>query len=679
MLTRVDKVTELKTELSQGMSFGESEGRFSIYSQSASQITLVLLGDKAVELALERSGDIWQVQSELIKPGIRYAIRAAGPDGPRHGFRPELNLIDPYARGVIRQSARDYVNVAIQGSFDWQQVAKPNRELSETVIYEAHLRGLTRGNSELPDELRGTYAALGHPSTISQLSRLGITAIELLPIQMFISEPRLMNLGLINYWGYNTINFFSPHPRYASAASLNRGPEEVIRELKTSIRELHRAGIEVIMDVVYNHTAEGGSGGLTYSFRGIDNSSYYRQDDDGNYIDTTGCGNSLDFSNPQVVNLVIDSLRYWSEEFQIDGFRFDLATTLARDENNHFNPRHRLLQALEHENFAQSKLIVEPWDVGLGGWQTGHFPDRFSEWNDRYRDDVRKFWLTDVAFARHSGHYPNGVANLATKLSGSVDVVDGPHGVLAGVNFITAHDGFTLRDLVSYDVKHNQVNGESNRDGSNNNYSFNFGIEGETDNQEVNQLRRRVARNLLGTLLFSSGIPMLTAGDERGKTQLGNNNAYCQDNTLSWLNWELATFQKDLEATTAFLIELRQRYSGLRPKQFANYELATSHSDRMRWFSASGELMSDADWFDDQCRTLSRLTDHLLPDGSLQSLVLIVHGSEQPQQVMLPKLSEFSGFELLWDSSWERPKASSKIDSALELAGLSVALLLAQR
>jgi glycogen operon protein len=665
------------------MRFEPEIGHFGIYSANADKIWLEILDAQNQEvdsqLALNASHEgIWSVSSELIRPGIGYSIRVDGPDSPRHSFRPDLRLIDPYARGVVRKSARDYYNVAINGSFDWQGVEKPNVPLHEAVVYEAHARGLTRANPQIPDEIRGTYAALGHESTITRLKNLGVSTIELLPIQMFISEPRLMNMGLINYWGYNTINFFSPHPRYASSAARGQGPEQIIIELKTAIRELHRNGIEVIMDVVYNHTAEGGAGGLTYSFKGIDNSSYYRQDDAGNYHDTTGCGNSLDFSNPAVIRLVMDSLIYWSNEMQIDGFRFDLATTLARDENNQFTAQHPLLIAIENEPaLKQSQLIVEPWDVGLGGWQTGNFPDRFSEWNDRYRDDVRKFWLSDVGFARQSGHYPNGVANLATKLAGSVDVVDGPHGVLGGVNFITAHDGFTLFDLVSHNVKHNQVNGESNRDGTNNNYSFNFGVEGESEDEEISSLRRRVSRNLLGSLLISSGIPMLTAGDERGKSQQGNNNAYCQDNMISWLNWELDGHQQQLEKTTAFLIKLRAQHPSLRPQSFANYEQATEESDRMRWFTSSGELMSDENWADTQCRTMMRLTDHLRPDGSLDSMLVIIHGAEYEITITLPKLEGITEFQLLWDSATDEPTEPRKLDpgSSLTMTSLSMALI----
>ena len=665
-----------------GMVFATDEGSFSIYSENASSIKLLIWNEDVTEVSKELDlncvGTTWTVSDSLIVPGVKYTVRVDGPKSPRNAFNNSLDLIDPYARGVVRKSAREYYNVGISDAFDWEGIEKPNTPLEKTIIYEAHLRGLTRGNSVIPDQLRGTYAALGSPETIAHLKKLGVTAVELLPIQMFISEPRLMNMGLINYWGYNTINFFSPHPRYASETSRNQGPGAIIVELKTAIRELHRNGIEVILDVVYNHTAEGGSGGLTYSFRGIDQSSYYRLDDDGNYQDTTGCGNSLNFSNPKVMQLVMDSLRYWSQEMQIDGFRFDLATTLARDQNNNFDANHPLLKMIsEDPDLANSKMIVEPWDVGLGGWQTGNFPDRFSEWNDRFRDDVRKFWLTDISSQRVSGHYPYGVAGLATKLSGSVDVVDGTHGVLGGVNFITAHDGFTLRDLVSYNVKHNQVNGESNRDGANNNNSFNFGIEGESGDLEISELRNRVSRNLMATLLFSSGVPMITAGDERGKSQQGNNNAYCQDSSLSWLNWELRHWQKDLEDTTAFLIRLRQENPVLRPEHFANYEAARSDSDRMRWFNAQGDLMTDENWQDNQSRTLQRLSDHLNPDGSLSSMLLVAHGSEDEVQVMLPALAGVNRYELLWDSKWERPQGGLQVEpsSPIAMAPLSMALL----
>lgn len=644
-----------------GVTVVDGVGTIRVYSENATSIQLcVFEPDEVTEVRhtidLERNGAIWTATTHHLRPGIKYALRADGPETPRNAFNNQLFLIDPYARGVVRQNAREYHCVVVDDSFDWQGVEKPNIPLDELVIYEAHARGLTRGNTNLPDELRGTYAALGHPTTIDHLNKIGVNAIELLPIHMFISEPRLMNMGLINYWGYNTINFFSPHPRYASATARKQGPQAVLEELKTSIRELHKHGIEVILDVVYNHTAEGGGGGLTYSYRGLDNSSYYRMDDNGNYHDTTGCGNSLNFGNPHVVHMVLESLRYWTNEMQIDGYRFDLAATLARDENNHFNPNHPLLRAIvEDPTFKDSKMIMEPWDVGLGGWQTGNFPDRFSEWNDRYRDDVRRFWLSDIAAARNSGKHWNGVADLATRLSGSRDIVDGPSGPLGSVNFITAHDGFCLKDLVSYDVKHNQMNGESNRDGTNGNHSFNHGFEGSGANPEIGAQRRKAARNLMATLLFSSGIPMVTAGDERSKTQNGNNNAYCQDTVMSWVNWDLSRHESDFEDTFAYLTKLRRENPVLRPKSFGDFNEANLEHDMVKWYNASGEIMTEENWHDSECRTVQRYSKNIATDGSSSGVLLVIHGAERVQEVSLPALDGVTRLELLWNSAFDVP------------------------
>ncbi len=667
-----------------GLTFGNAGGTIAVYSSAATEILCNVLDPndfrtvvKSIKLT-RGENDIWAAKDKLLVPGVKYAIRAAGPDGPRDGFNETLNLIDPYARGVIRESARDYVNVGISDKFDWQNVAKPNTPLAETVIYEAHPRGLTRLNPQIPDDLRGTYAALGHPSTIEHLTRLGITAVELLPIHMFISEPRLMNMGLINYWGYNSINFFSPHPRYASAVAIESGPQAIVDELKTAIRELHRAGIEVLLDVVYNHTAEGGNRGLTYSFRGLDNSAYYRQDEFGNFHDTTGCGNSLDFSNPRVVQLTLDSLRYWTEEMQIDGFRFDLAATLARDETNQFNPNHPLLQQMVNDPvLSQAKLIVEPWDVGLGGWQTGNFPDRMPEWNDRYRDSVRKFWLSDIGDARYSGKHNNGIADIATRLAGSRDVVDGPQGPLGAINFVTAHDGFTVHDLVSYNVKHNQGNGESNRDGTSNNHSFNHGIEGETQDAQIQSTRRKAVRNLMGSLLLSAGVPMITAGDERGKTQMGNNNAYCQDSVLSWMNWNLTRPQQDLEDTTAYLIKLRKEHPVLRPTNFGSFDELKPGLDRIRWFNRYGEIMTESDWDNTERRTIQRLAEHIQDDGSICALLTIIHGSEDVREVSLPKVDGYTKAELLWNSALELPPQKIEVtafDAPVTMSATSMML-----
>ena len=660
-----------------GVTLHDGGGTFRIYSANATSVRFTIVDGTNPKTELEVmecsrvDDDVWEVTSSSIKSGVHYTIQVDGPDSLRDGFNPEIDLIDPYARGVVREGPRDFHNVVIDRSFDWDGVAKPNIPLSETIIYEAHARGLTRGNLSLPDELRGTYAALAHESTIAHLKKIGITAVELLPVQMFISEPRLMNMGLINYWGYNTINFFTPHHRYATASAIAAGPDAIVQEFKTMIRELHRNGIEVILDVVYNHTAEGGNRGLTHSFRGIDNASYYRVDDMGNYHDTTGCGNSLNFSNPRVVELVLDSLRYWTEEMQIDGFRFDLATTLARDAGNQFDPNHPMLLAMLSDPIVSSaKLIAEPWDVGLGGWQTGNFPDEFSEWNDRYRDSVRRFWLSDIANHRNSGHYGNGVAELATRLSGSKDIVHGSRGTLGTVNFITAHDGFTLHDLVSYNVKHNNMNGESNRDGNSNNYSYNFGAEGLPADQSILVLRHKMMRNLLATLLFSSGIPMVTAGDERAKTQQGNNNAYCQDNVLSWVNWETTEFESNIETTFTYLTHLRAENASLRPVNFGSFEKAEVGTDLIRWYSATGEIMSEDDWNSSETRVIQRLNENIDELGRHNLTLLVINGSEDDVELTLPVWETVESYELLWDSVDERPN----IHETAFKAGKSVAV-----
>ncbi len=667
-----------------GVTFEAGMGTIRVYSAAATQIWLVFLNPAEPseilrEVPLNRGDyDLWSASDSDLKPGTPYALRADGPSGARDGFNKDLLLIDPYAKGITRVNQRTYYCVAIDDSFDWQEVTKPKVPLERAVIYEAHARGLTRGNTALPDDIRGTYAALAHPSTIEHLKKIGITTVELLPIHQIISEPRLLNMGLFNYWGYNSINFFTPHHRYASLTAQAAGPQAVLNELKTAIRELHRNGIEVLLDVVYNHTAEGGNRGLTFSYKGLDAANYYRQDDQGNYQDTTGCGNSLNFGNPHVVDLVIDSMRYWTNELQIDGFRFDLAVTLARDESNSFNPHHPILQRIvEDPDFADSKMIVEPWDVGLGGWQTGGFPDRFSEWNDRYRDSIRRFWLTDIANARNSGAHHDGIGDIATRLAGSRDIVDGPSGPLGTVNFITAHDGFTLNDLVSYNVKHNQVNGESNRDGNSNNYSFNHGGEGDQVDDEIKAVRRKAARNLMATLLFSAGIPMITAGDERLKTQLGNNNAYCQDTVLSWLNWDVTQHQSDFETTVAHLIRLRTENPVLRPRHFSNFDEPRPDSDLARWYNASGEVLTEAEWDNPETRTFSKLSARLEDDGSRNEVLLIIHGAEASTQVKLPDDADAKEYELVWDSQPETPAAPTRVQpgAALQMAPASVKLL----
>jgi glycogen debranching enzyme len=681
-------MTQLTTDLNPlGLQFVDGGGQFSVWSETATEVSLHILDPQDTSafmhsLPLEANEHgIWSTSDEWLTNGIKYVLRADGPKGPRHAFDRERNLLDPYAKGLIRESPKDYHCEAINTDFDWEGVAKPNTPLGQSIFYEAHVRGLTRINKDIPEDIRGSYAALGHPATIDYLTDLGITAIELLPIQAFISEPRLVNLGLINYWGYNSINYFTPHMRYATQAGRAQGPEVMLKELKTAIRELHRAGIEVILDVVYNHTAEGGHKGLTYSYRGLDNSNYYRQDDQGVYHDTTGTGNSLNFGNPMVQKLTLDSLRYWTNELQIDGYRFDLAATLARNEENHFQADHPLLLAMKSDPIiSTAKLIVEPWDVGMGGWQTGNFPPGFPEWNDRYRDSVRKFWLTDISSARASGNHHNGVQELAGRISGSQDIVN-EGSPLGSVNFVTAHDGFTLYDLVSYNHKQNSANGEGNRDGTNNNHSFNHDHEGETKNPKIISDRLKAARNLIGTLLTSSGVPMITAGDERLKTQGGNNNAYCQDNIISWQHWDPDTTRNDFYATTKHLISLRQQNPALRQELFSHAEAATDTNGQTLWFKGTGQEMSvDEDWHNPERRSMQRLSFNKDPEGNLNGALLVINGREEIKEVTLPQNQHVASYKLVWDSSLARPEAERSLDpgSNIELSPTSMMLFLVQ-
>ena len=415
-----------------------------------------------------------------------------GPHTPGNTFNPGTLLVEPYAKGLVSGGYEDWRSVVIDGSFDWGGVTKPAVPMDRTVIYEGHLKGLSKRHPLVPPALHGTYAGLAHPAMIEHFLTLGVTSIQLLPVHAFATEPRLLQHGLTNYWGYNSLNFFTPHGAYATEENRRQGPEAVLREFKGMVKLLHQAGLEVILDVVYNHTAEEGIGGPRTSLRGIDNRSYYRQHDDGVYVDVTGCGNSVNTSTDAAARLILDSLRYWANDVQIDGFRFDLAATLGRDAAHHFTPDHPLLRAIVDDPALEGvKKISEPWDVGMGGWQTGNFGDGWHEWNDRYRDRVRNFWLSDVDYARRASTAPVGIGGFATRLSGSSNTFSVERGPLASVNFVTAHDGFTLRDLVSYDVKHNVGNGEQNRDGADTNRSFNHGAEGATSDEGILATRRR--------------------------------------------------------------------------------------------------------------------------------------------------------------------------------------------
>ena len=651
-----------------GVRLGPDGGTLRVWSADADAMELLVFDDSDLDwivdtVPMERGGDgVWTVTTPRLAPGVRYAIRVSGPHGPRNTFNPRTLLIEPYSRGLVGGGLEDWRSVVVEGSFDWGGVGKPRVPLDRTVIYEGHVKGMTKRHPGIPPALHGTYAGLAHPAMIEHLLTLGVTSVELLPVHAFASEPRLLQHGLTNYWGYNTLNFFTPHAAYATEANRREGPEAVLREFKGMVRLLHEAGLEVILDVVYNHTAEEGIGGPRTSLRGIDNSAYYRQTDDGAYIDVTGCGNSLDTSTDAAARLVLDSLRYWAVDVQVDGFRFDLAPTLGRDAEHTFTPDHPLLRAIvEDPLLADVKKIAEPWDVGMGGWQTGNFGPGWSEWNDRYRDRVRNFWLSDVDYARRASTSPVGIGGFATRLAGSSNTFSAERGPLASVNFVTAHDGFTLHDLVSYDVKHNLANSEHNRDGADTNRSFNHGAEGPTSDEGILSTRRKAMRNLLGTLLLSSGVPMLTAGDEFGRTQRGNNNAYCHDSPLTWLSWEHEPWQEDLLEHVRTLTRLRRENPALRPIRFAHEAQRIPSASVMDWYDERGETMSIERWTDPAHRTLQYVATSTPETEALNRILLMVHGNERPIEVTLPRIDGVERFVSLWSSAEERPSQAEEV------------------
>lgn len=651
-----------------GVRLHDDAATLRVWSQNASSIRLVIFDETDLDWVVDeaelerRPGGVWEVTTALLQPGTRYALRVDGPHGPGNMFNPETLLLDPYGRGLAQGDGyEDWRSVVIADGFDWGESAKPRVPMENTIIYEAHLKGATKRHPDVPPALHGTYAGLAHPAMIEHFHSLGITAIELLPVHAFVPEPRLLERGLTNYWGYNTLNFFTPHTAYATEESRKQGPEAVLAEFKGMVKLLHEAGLEVILDVVYNHTSEEGIGGPRSSLRGIDNALYYRQQADGAYIDTTGCGNTLNTSTDAAARLVLDSLRYWSQEMQIDGFRFDLATALGRSATHEYDPEHPLLLAIRDDPALDgAKIIAEPWDVGLGGWQTGNFPPGWHEWNDRYRDRVRNFWLSDIDYARRASA-PVGIGGFASRLAGSSNTFSRERGPLAGVNFITAHDGFTLHDLVSYDVKHNEANGEDNRDGADTNRAFNHGVEGPTTDPGVLTARRKAMRNLLGTLLLSAGVPMITAGDETGRTQRGNNNAYAQDSALTWLSWELEPWQEDLRAHVAALTRLRRENAALRPSRYARRDVHTPNASVMDWYNQNGETMEEGEWTDPGSRTLQYVAASTPVDEPINRTLLIIHGTESPIDVTLPTVIEGAErFVSLWSSADERPAFEEK-------------------
>ncbi|MDP9412986.1 MAG: glycogen debranching protein GlgX [Pseudomonadota bacterium] len=632
---------------------------FAVFSANADRIELCLFDPSGRrELARiplpECTDEVWHGYLPEGRPGMLYGYRAYGRYAPEEGhrFNPHKLLLDPYAKRLFGQvrwadalygyrinsakadlsfDRRDSApampkNVVVSEAFDWTGDRRPNTPWSETIIYEAHVRGLTRLMDEVPPQERGTFAALSHPKVVDHLLRLGVTAIELMPIHAFVKDRFLQEKGLTNYWGYNSLSFFAPEARYGAGDSHD--------DLRIAIRRLHAAGIEVILDVVYNHTAEGSELGQTMSLRGLDNATYYRlQRDNPRYcVNDTGTGNTLDLSKARVVQLVSDSLRYWAESFRVDGFRFDLGATLGRGgEDGAFDPGASFFDVIRQDPvLGRLKIISEPWDIGPGGYQLGNHPPSFAEWNDKFRDATRRFWRGDA------GMRPE----FAARISGSGDLFDRrARRPWASVNFVTSHDGFTLNDLVSYEQRHNGANGEDNRDGHGENLSCNWGVEGPTDDSGIQHIRDRVRRSLLLTMLTSLGTPMLLAGDEFGRTQRGNNNAYAQDNEISWIDWGLARSSEG-QALTAFvarLIAIRKRYPLVRSARFLNgqEEVAPGVLD-IDWFDERGQNISPEDWQNPEGRALMMRRARRRENGGLETIDLLMNGSHVALTFDLP-------------------------------------------
>jgi isoamylase len=693
-----------------GATFDGAGTNFAVFSEVAERVELCLFDDSGVETRHELTevdAFVWHGYLNGLQPGTRYGYRVYGPYRPKEGHRcnPAKLLMDPYAKAVdgetdwdeacfgYRFGAPEKINdtdsaphvmksVVVNPFFDWNDDRRPRTPYHETVVYEAHVKGLTKLHPDIPEALRGTYAGIAHPATIEHLKRLGVTAIELMPVHQFVQDHHLQERGLSNYWGYNTIGFLAPHNAYSSTGQ--RGQQ--VPEFKGMVKTLHAEGIEVILDVVYNHTAEGSEQGPTLSFRGLDNANYYRlvDDDKAHYYDTTGTGNSLLMRSPHVLQMIMDSLRYWATEMHVDGFRFDLAATLARQfhEVDRLSAFFDLVQ--QDPIVSQVKLIAEPWDIGDGGYQVGGFPPLWTEWNGKYRDTVRDFWRGEAST----------VPEFASRITGSSDLYAySGRRPYASVNFVTAHDGFTLRDLVSYNEKHNDANGEHNHDGESHNRSWNCGSEGVTRDPAVLRLRRRQQRNFLVTLLLSQGVPMLLHGDEMGKTQRGNNNAYCQDNELSWIDWELVKTNADMVEFTARLTKLRDEHPVFRRRRFFTGARGSDELHDIAWFDTDGELMDDEDWENGYARTLAMfLNGDAITSPGLQgqqvvddSFLLLFNAYESALPFVMPSAEWGEHWEVELDTADEPskkkgarhpvPRASVRADESMSVEGRSAVLL----
>jgi isoamylase len=665
----------------------DGEGvNFAVFSEHARKLEVCLFepSDPTREIRrfplLETTYQVWHAYVPGLKPGTLYGLRAHGPYEPRRGlrFNPHKLLVDPYARalhGRVDYSAPVYPYktgdesdkeadlvidtrdsaagvpkaVVLESGFDWEGDRPLDIPLHRSLLYELHVKGFTKLHPALPEPLRGTYAGLAHPAVLEHLKRLGVTAVELLPIHAAVDESFLVKKGLTNYWGYNTLGFFAPDSRFSSSGSLGGQ----VTEFKQMVKALHRAGIEVILDVVYNHTCEGNHLGPSLSFKGLDNGAYYRLDDKDPrfYLDFTGCGNSWNASHPYALKLVMDSLRYWVEEMHVDGFRFDLATTLARDRGG-YDTRAAFFQILHQDPvLSRVKLIAEPWDVGDFGYQVGNFPVLWSEWNGKYRDTIRRYWKGDDRQAAEIGYRLTGSSDLYT-LSGRRPT--------ASVNFITAHDGFTLHDLVTYAEKHNEANLEGNRDGASDNHAWNCGVEGETEDAAINALREQQKRNFLATLFVSQGVPMLVAGDELGRTQRGNNNAYCQDNPLSWMSWELSPRQRELLEFTVRISKLRREQPVLSKRRFfRGAHIWDSELKDLAWFRPDGKEMRKEDWEKPYVRSLGFLLGGdaiaTLDDQGHRivgdTVLVLMNAHHEPITFHLPAIEWGADWELMVDTT----------------------------
>jgi len=681
---------------------------FALYSENATEVEVCLFDSLHARHERERlrlrevTAHVWHGYVPGIGPGQLYGYRVNGPYDPARGlrFNPRKLLIDPNAKAIagrldwrahlfgyrvghadedLAMDERDDAwgvpkGVVIDQEFNWNGDRRPRVPWHRSVIYEVHVKGITARHPDVPPELRGTYAGLASPPVIEHLKSLGVTAVELLPVHAFVDDKHLLDKGLRNYWGYNTINYFAPEARYSSQGDLGGQ----VREFKEMVKALHRAGIEVILDVVYNHTAEGNHLGPTLSFRGIDNPTYYRlsAEDPRLYVDYTGTGNSLNVRHPHVLRLIMDSLRYWITEMHVDGFRFDLASVLARE--LHDVDRLSGFFDVIHQDpvISQVKLIAEPWDVGEGGYQVGNFPVLWTEWNGKYRDAIRRFWKGDMDTA----------AELGYRLTGSSDLYqDDGRKPYASINFVTCHDGFTLEDLVSYNEKHNEANGEENHDGADHNLSWNCGVEGPTDDPAVLALRDRQKRNFLATLFLSQGVPMLCGGDEIGRTQRGNNNAYCQDNEISWFDWDLEPRDEALRRFVGHLICLRKRHPNLRRRKFfQGRHIRGSDVKDITWLRSDGAEMTDEDWAAGWLRCFGMRLGEQLGEvderGELvvdDTLLILLNAHHEPLPFVLPR-EPGPTWQLLLDTrsaDQPGPRRCVTVEGRFDLAERSVALL----